>query len=302
MRPERKRGHLPPWDVTLLAIFVAALAYLSLFSELRHPQSFSRVIGVTQAAVSLPAAREYYDFYRDQPPLGSPLEAQVRELRVPILMYHHIGDVPEGADAIRRGLTVSTADFAAQMGWLKSQGYQSVSLRDLYLALTYGDPLPPKPVVLTFDDGYRDNYTQALPVLESQGYSGTFFIVAGMIGGEYMDWSQIRDAERRGIEIGAHSLSHADLSEVRAERLDQELQETRRIIDREVASPAYFLCYPAGKYDATTIERARAAGYLMAVTTQPGAIQRSDRLFELTRLRVSGGESLEQFTASLQNQ
>lgn len=300
MRPERKHGHLPPWDVTLLAIFVAVLAYTSLLSELRHPQGFSHVIGTTQAAVSLPAARGHYDFYRDQPPLGSPLELQVRELRVPILMYHHVGDLPPGADAIRRGLTVSRDDFAAQLGWLANHGYHSVTLRDLYLALTYGNPLPDKPVVLTFDDGYRDNFTVALPLLHEHGFRGTFFIISGMVGrDDYMTWKQIAQARAEGVEIGSHSVDHADLAKLRGGQLDRELVEAKRTLAATLSVPVDFFCYPAGKYDATTIERARAAGYLMAVTTHPGTTHRSDHLFELTRVRVSGGEPLAKFVEAV---
>ena len=105
----------------------------------------------------------------------------VRRIRVPILMYHYLSAPPPGADAVRRSLSVSPETFAEHLRYLKEAGYETISLADLALALQIGHPLPERPIVITFDDGYRDNYTQAFPLLRAQGYTATFFLVTGPI-------------------------------------------------------------------------------------------------------------------------
>jgi len=123
-------------------------------------------------------------------------DGQTRTVRVPILMYHYINTPPPNADAIRRDLSVPPERFREHLAYLKSQGYQTITLHDLVYALTRGTPLPPKPIILTFDDGYEDNYTNAFPILQEFGYIGTFFIITnnpdtGRPG--YMSWDQLRE-------------------------------------------------------------------------------------------------------------
>ena len=99
-----------------------------------------------------------------------PAETTLRRLRVPILMYHYVSELPPGADDMRRGLTVTPERFTAHMQFLHDQGYTTISLYDLNDALTKGTPLPPKPIILTFDDGYSDAYTNVFPVLKQFGF------------------------------------------------------------------------------------------------------------------------------------
>jgi peptidoglycan/xylan/chitin deacetylase (PgdA/CDA1 family) len=290
---------LPPWDVTLLTVLIAAAGYFAWLERFDRPQGSGAVFSLTDQALAAPEAG-HYNFFRDRPPLGSPLTQQTREVRVPILMYHYVGDLPPGADAIRRGLTVSRADFTAQLNWLRAEGYRSVSLEELYLALAYGGPLPEKAVVLTFDDGYIDNFDVALPLLREYGFSGTFFVITNSVGTPgYMSWDQLRAAHRRGIEVQSHTATHPDLSKAEGARLTAELTSSRDRLRQELGETPYFLCYPAGRYDAETVNQARAAGYLMAVTTRPGSTHRSEGRFELTRVRVSGGDPLEKFVDSV---
>ncbi len=123
-------------------------------------------------------------------PASLPSPAQV--VKLPILMFHHTGEPPAGADELRQGLTVSTADLEAQMAYLKQAGYQPVSETQLFKALYGGAPLPPNPVMLTFDDGYVDNYQVVVPILEKYDFPATFYIVTDLVGTpEYMSWDQI---------------------------------------------------------------------------------------------------------------
>jgi peptidoglycan/xylan/chitin deacetylase (PgdA/CDA1 family) len=291
----------PPAELILLVVvgFFWALTSLPIGKDtLLSPNDLGRV---GTSVLRQPPIRHYFNFYEPTANLYQPVNKPApRNLRVPILMYHHVGYSPAN-DRIRIGLTVSPADFHAQLGWLQMSGFQAITLRDLYLGLEYGHALPAKPVIITFDDGYQDNYTEALPVLKSFGDKATFFIISGLVGGsDYMDWGELMAAHDQGIEIGSHSVTHPDLAVVRDGRLDWELQESKALIEANLRSPVYFFAYPSGKFDAVTEARAHAAGYLMAVTTNPGVHERNDQLLEIPRIRVSGGEPLQRFIEAVE--
>lgn len=262
-----------------LAILMASLALAGCGEKAENSQSVTMGADLQPAppAAAVPKFRE----------LAFPTAAAPVALKVPILMYHHVGDPPAGADELRRGLTVSGGDFTAQMDYLRQAGYQPVSMRQLFEALYYGAPLPAKPVLLTLDDGYLDNYTVAAPILEQYGFTATFYIISGMVGQpEYMSWEQVLDLERRGMEIGSHTVSHPDLSTLAATDLAAEVGNSAATLEGYLGHPVYWFCYPAGRFNGGVIEALEAAGYLLATTTAPGETQSSDAPFELPRYRV----------------
>jgi peptidoglycan/xylan/chitin deacetylase (PgdA/CDA1 family) len=162
-----------------------------------------------------------------------------------------------------------------------------VSLSDVYLAMAGRERLPGKPVVLTFDDGGLDNYTVAFPVLEQHGLTATFFVITGKVGKEgQMDWRQLGEMAARGMSIQSHSVSHPDLRGASAARLKSELVDSRAAIAEALGVPSYALCYPSGDYNTRVIQAARAAGYVMAVTTDHGKEGDPSGVFELHRRRV----------------
>ncbi|MHB0914751.1 MAG: polysaccharide deacetylase family protein [Thermoleophilia bacterium] len=225
---------------------------------------------------------------------GAPAPAV--EARLPILMYHHIKDPAAEDSQLTRGLSVSPAAFETQMIHLQQQGFQTVSMEQLFAAMYLGEPLPAKPVLLTFDDGYADNYTLAAPILEKYGFSGTFFIITGMAGIEgYMTWDQVLDLEGRGMEIGSHTVAHPDLTVLGGADLERELAGSAATLNEKLGHPVYWLCYPSGEFNLGVMEHAWAAGYLAAVTTMPGNIVSSSHSMTLTRGRVGPGTTLEQF-------
>lgn len=225
---------------------------------------------------------------------GTPTPAG--ELKLPILMYHHIKDAAPVDSQLTQGLSVSPAAFETQMIHLQQQGYQTVSMGQLFAAIYLGEPLPARPVLLTFDDGYADSYTQAAPILEKYGFSGTFFIITSMVGNEgYATWDQVLELEGRGMEIGSHTAAHPDLTTMEGADLERELAGSAATLNERLGHPVYWLCYPAGAFDRGAIEHAWAAGYLAAVTTMPGNIVNSSHSMTLTRWRVGPGTTLEQF-------
>ncbi len=210
-----------------------------------------------------------------------------RKLKVPILMFHHIGDPPPGADRLRRELTVPASDLDAMLGYLKQAGFTPVTETQLFQALYGSQPLPAKPVMLTFDDGYSDVYEVARPILEKYGDPATFYIITDKVGTpEYMGWEQIEELGREGMDIGSHTLDHLDLTTLSAASLDNELKGSSQALSQRLGHPIYWFCYPSGKVNAVVERALGQSGYLLATTTWNGVHQSSDAPFELTRLRM----------------
>lgn len=228
-------------------------------------------------------------------PPGPTPDGQARRVRVPILMYHYISEPPPGADAVRRDLSVSPVQFEEHLFHLQQAGYTSITLLDLVLHLANGRPLPPKPVILTFDDGYDDNYVYAFPLLRQYGFRGTFFVITGYLDegrAGYLTWQQAAEMQAAGMEIEAHSVSHPDLRGLSAEGLRAQVVGASQAISSHLDKPARFFCYPSGRYDARTIAALQAAGYWGAVTTQAGVDHDSGHPFELKRVRIHGNTGL----------
>lgn len=222
-----------------------------------------------------------------------------RVVYVPILMYHYISVPPPDADKYRLDLSVTPANFDAQMNYLAKKGYSPVRLVDLAEFLRNGKPLPLKPIVITFDDGYEDNYQNAFPILKKYKFPATFFVITQAIDDEktgYMTWNQLEEMAIERMEVGSHSITHPDLKDKPRAFQVGEITGSKLVIESRIGTPVKTFSYPAGKYDAVTIDVLRSAGYLAAVTTEPqGARQSVDRPFELQRIRVRGSFSVSEF-------
>ncbi|PWH14095.1 MAG: hypothetical protein DDG58_13100 [Ardenticatenia bacterium] len=228
-------------------------------------------------------------------PVPTP-DGVARTIDVPILMYHYISAPPPDADRYRRDLSLAPEDFEAHLAWLRSQGYQSITLHTLVFHLLAGWPLPEKPIVLTFDDGYRDHYTNAFPLLQKYGYVGTFFLVTRPIDDgdpNYLTWEMVTEMHRAGMSMQPHGYRHFDLKGKPIDFLIYEIVGAKEAIEARTGEIARFFCYPSGSYDRQTIRVLESAGFWAAVTTVPGRHQGTDRLFELERLRVRNTTSVE---------
>ncbi len=222
----------------------------------------------------------------------------LREAAVPILMYHHVGEPPPGADAMRRDLTVLASQFEAQLAYLSEEGYQAIHLSDLIMHLQMGLRLPPKPIVITFDDGYHDVFNNAYPLLEEYGFVATFFIITQLAdeGREgYLSWAEIKALHAAGMEIGSHTYTHPDLRGQPYEYIVWQVLGSKEAIEARTKEPVRVFSYPSGKYDQQVVEVLKSTGYWGAVTVSQGAHQSSDRTFELQRIRVRGSYNLRDF-------
>ena len=225
-----------------------------------------------------------------------------REVQIPILMYHYISDPPWGANDVRRDLSLPGPDFEQQLRYLINQGYHSISMQDLVRHIQQGTELPEKPIVLTFDDGYKDAFTVAFPLLKKYGLSGTFFIFSRPINEEnreYLSWQEVELMSAAGMEIGCHSYSHPDLTLQPDEVVQAEVGDAREEIESHIHKPVLAFCYPAGAYDDRIIQAVEDAGYWAAVTTKQGIEHSSSNRMILRRIRVRGEAPLASFAVSL---
>ncbi|GIV74824.1 MAG: hypothetical protein KatS3mg049_3380 [Caldilinea sp.] len=213
----------------------------------------------------------------------------VRTLRVPILMYHYLSEPPPDADIYRRDLSVSPTLFAEHLDRMLAEGYVTVSLYQVIDALQRGAPLPDKPVVITFDDGYRDNYENAFPLLRERGMVATIFVVTDFIDEQrpaYLTWDMAREMLAAGISIESHGRNHVSLAGKDDDYLVWQALGSLETIEYELGVRPRFISYPAGEYDRRTIEIFQSAHYWAGVTTRQGATLDNQRLFELPRVRV----------------
>ena len=205
---------------------------------------------------------------------------------VPILEYHVLGAAPDNAPYPE--LYVSRPDFRRQMDWLERNGYQAVTLDQVEAAWYHGGALPPKPVVLSFDDGYRPQFTFALPELRRHGWAGLLNLKAE---GSDLYESNVKAMIDAGWELAAHTIHHLDLTTLDAEQLREEVAGSRAILRREYGVPVDNFCYPAGKFDPTVIAAVEAAGYVGATTEIPGYADRGSP-YELARFEILGSSGV----------
>ena len=250
---------------------------------IRHLQPIPRTLPAWEALAPAPPLA--------QVPLGR------STVTVPILMYHYVRTPPNPAyDRLGWGLSTSPADFAAQMDWLDRNGYHPVTLTDLRDYLAERRVLPDRPVVLTFDDGYEDFYTTAFPILQAHHFRAVSYVVSGFIGrSRYLTAQQIRTLDANGVEIGAHTVDHVDLTRSTPGGLAFQVAGSKATLETLLGHPVLDFCYPSGKFDDRVVAEVEAAGFESATTTQPGSLHSAADRFSWSRVRVSGGESLATF-------
>jgi peptidoglycan/xylan/chitin deacetylase (PgdA/CDA1 family) len=220
------------------------------------------------------------------------------ERPVPILMYHVIARPPAAAAFPR--LFVSPADFAGQMHWLAHHGYHAVTLMRVYDYWLHASPLPARPIVISFDDGYLGQDTHALPVLQTLGWPGVLNLRVDALNSRYAlpPW-RVQQLLAAGWELDAHTITHPDLTQVDADRLWHEVDGSRVELRELFHVPVDFFCYPSGRYNAHVIAAVRRAGYLGATTENYGLAWPRD-IYTLSRIRIDGSDGVEGFAHKLE--
>jgi peptidoglycan/xylan/chitin deacetylase (PgdA/CDA1 family) len=210
---------------------------------------------------------------------------------IPILMYHSISNHPKNA------LCVAPDRFALEMKHLHDAGYHPIDFDALANGWLHKEPIPIKPILITFDDGYVDNYQAAYPVLKQYHFPATIFLITQFIGHPNMlTWQQIHEMDAEGlIKFGSHTLNHLDLSHMSESQQQAEILQSKQDLENELGHAIDTFCYPAGRYNDTTVKLVQKAGYIFAVTTHPGNATLSQGQWTLHRVRVSGDESVATF-------
>lgn len=209
--------------------------------------------------------------------------------KVPVLMYHVIGDPPPGTPFT--DLWVSSSTLAAQMRWLDRHGYHVVTLQEIY-DYWHGRPLTSKPVVVSFDDGFHSDYTNAMPILARHRWAGTLNLALSHLSrANGFTPRMVRRMLASNWELDSHTRTHAYLPGLNAADLRDEVAGSRRILRSTFHVQVNFFCYPSGGYDANVIRAVRVAGYSGATTTEYGLASRSEP-YTMDRIRINRGDGV----------
>lgn len=226
---------------------------------------------------------------------------------VRVLVYHNITDCLIPGEWPQ--MTTPRGLFEKQMRYLAENGYRAVSAYETYKSLTGVTEILPRSVCLTFDDGYRDNYRNAFPILKKYGLKATVFLTAGFIGkkkdasAEYLTWQDVEEMRRaRTFEIGCHSLSHRNLAGLGAEELKEEIGQAKMIVENKIGEKIDTFAYPFGwqnAFDDKVINAVRNAGFSCAFTAIHGANKKQTDLFRLRRTRISWLNEIDEFKKAM---
>jgi peptidoglycan/xylan/chitin deacetylase (PgdA/CDA1 family) len=219
-----------------------------------------------------------------------------RTTPVPILMYHVIAAAP--ADARYPDLFVAPARFASHMRYLARHRYHVVTLQQVWRHWRGGRALPRKPVVVSFDDGFKSWFTRAYPILRRRGWAGTMNLALSHLNGIDVRARWVRKLIAAGWELDSHSLTHPALTGLGDSALRREVAGSRARLRRIFDVPVNFFCYPSGRYDARVVAAVREAGYRGATTTVEGFAVLGER-FVLRRVRIDGGDTAADLAAKL---
>lgn len=250
---------------------------------------------VAQDATSTAFAHEYFLARLQVVPVGR------RNITLPILMYHYIRNAPSmKSDLIGYRLSVTPADFTAQMDWLSLHAFHPVDFSDVRAYFAGTDPLPANPVVITFDDGYADLYTTAYPILAAHGFKAVAYIVSGFVDQpRYVTSAQVVQMDENGIEIASHTVNHANLARTSYASVRRELVDSKLWLEHLLGHTVLDFAYPSGQFNAMVVNQVGRAGYDTAVTTMYSVDHSVADRYLWTRVRVGGGESLAEFSTAL---
>lgn len=218
------------------------------------------------------------------------VEVKYNDAGIPILMYHSVKY--EKGNPVR----ISEDRFREQMKYLKDNGYITLTLDEAYSFFINNTPVPKKSVVITFDDGYVDNYTSAYPILKEYGFKATVFVITNVIGtGEYLNMAQIKELNDYGIDIQSHTLNHENLSILSYDKQVETLRKSKEALENILGEPIEYIAYPFGKYNKDTVKAVEAVGYKLALTTAGKWSDKTDGIFTLDRVYISGFLDLEDY-------
>lgn len=224
--------------------------------------------------------------------LTLPANPPARTVRVPILTWHRVHLFATELTKSIPDETVEPGVFSGEIAALAGHGYHAISQMQLYDALFHGAPLPAKPVLLSVDDGYIDDVNQILPVLEAHHMVATFYIISGRFHEPgFLNATQVRRLDLAGMDIGAHTRTHVPLNAVPTGEMKNQILGSRDDLQRALGHPVQWFAYPFGAYSAAVVDEVRRAGFVLAVTTNGGALESSQAPLTMPRIHVGRTET-----------
>ena len=216
---------------------------------------------------------------------------------IPILMFHYIRSVSKADDPLGYDLSIEPTLFAEYLDRLVEAGYKTITPAQFLTG-----KVPTNSIILSFDDGYLDFYQVAYPLLSQRKMTAVIFAISGFLDdkdGRYLTRTQVKTLSDAGIEIGSHTVDHANLAEIDTKRIQDELLISRQVLEQITGKRVGAIAYPSGKYNDDTLRLADYVGYSFGVTTEPGIALPTSNKLELPRIRVRGGESAEDLLSSI---
>ncbi|MNI09083.1 Poly-beta-1,6-N-acetyl-D-glucosamine N-deacetylase precursor [compost metagenome] len=215
-------------------------------------------------------------------------------IRIPILNYHSVTVQPGNPAAI------TPAKLEEQMQYLADNDYTPLTLKE-FIDIWEGREKPPaKPILLTFDDGYKDNYTEAMPILAKHDFRATLFMSPGMVeDGYFLNWEEVKEMQKGGWDIQPHGMTHPHLPQLNKEKQTYEITEAKRQIEEQLGITSDIYCYPYGERNQTTLSILKEHGFRYAFTIDQGKATSDQHPFLIRRLFVNGEAGMNSFKALL---
>jgi peptidoglycan/xylan/chitin deacetylase (PgdA/CDA1 family) len=256
----------------------------------------TKPVSATQTFIPAPTFTPSPTFTSTPIPTATWIVQGPGDITVPILLYHRIDVSP-----IDSRYYVTPDKFEEQMKLLHDWEYTTITTIQLIQAITLGTKLPPRPLLITFDDGHLDNYTAAFPIMQKYGFTGVLYLVNNYIGvDQYMNTAQVLEMHDAGWEVGSHSQNHYDLTNLDPEKQRAEIVESRELLEQELGIPILTFAYPFGAKNASAVDYVNFAGYVGAMGASGYTpAQGAWNLYYLQRVEIKGNEDAKTFTRFL---
>ncbi|MEQ3339978.1 polysaccharide deacetylase family protein [Clostridium butyricum] len=215
---------------------------------------------------------------------------------IPVLYYHSVDE--NAANEV----TITPEKLQEQLDYINDNNYVTITMTELYDHIENNKPIPEKSILITFDDGYMNNYTEAFPMLKELNMTATIFCVGNSLDGSYyLSEEAIKEMSDYGIDIESHTVNHVHLDTMSYDEQLLELKNSKNILEKITGKEVLSLAYPFGDYNDNTIKAAKDAGYKMGFTTKLGLSDRTDDIYKLDRIYISSSYDMNTFKNLLKN-
>lgn len=256
---------------------------------------FQRFIYITLVVILFESVAYFAKAFTSPPPIlaqatgestqSATVNHQEADFKLPILIYHYVEYVTDQRDTIRQSLNITPHTFESQIVSLKSAGYTFVTPNQIP-KIEKGQYKVEKPIIISFDDGYRDFYTDVFPILKKHNIKAVTYVNPGLLDKlNYMYWDQLKEISQSGfVEIGAHGMSHRSLSSIDEKSAEWEITGSKATLEKELGVQVTSIAYPYGHYSDQVIDLVKSAGFSTGITTIEGTNENTTQKFTLKRI------------------